>query len=358
MSGSEARNAVAGDKRRGLFKTLVFSLIPLITLLLLIELGVRIFVRDDRFYTDAHGIIEPDPDLVWRLEKKGDGPLKTNELGFRDGPYKADANIKILLLGDSVSWGDGVRETGRLYHSLLEYALGKRFGESAVEIINASVPGYSTFQQAEYLRLHGLALKPRLIVLQFCLNDVYERFITVEEYGGASVFMGIETGGKGASLVNGAYLFLLRESAAFRQFIKWFQDRARRMQTYNVRKLTQENPGREIEEAWNGAIGEIEKIHRTAKENGIPMLIMAPPYKFQLSDPENLRHPQDNLIAWAEKAGVKVVDLLPAMAAVASEGGENLFIDQSHLSPLGHIVAAKTMEAPLAEMISGDIGRQ
>jgi len=63
----------------------------------------RVFIHKDVNETVA-GFVVPDETLIWRLKPFTEGPLKTNELGFRDLPYKRDASTKILLLGDSVSW--------------------------------------------------------------------------------------------------------------------------------------------------------------------------------------------------------------------------------------------------------------
>src|SRR4029434_5919915 len=90
-------------------------------------------------------------------------------------PYRAQADFKILVLGDSVAWGDGIDETTRTFPYLLERRLGARDPGHTFEVVNAAVPGYTTEQEATYLELHGLALGPAAIVVQFTLNDVIAR---------------------------------------------------------------------------------------------------------------------------------------------------------------------------------------
>ena len=46
------------------------------------------------------------------------------------------------------------------------------------------------------------------IVLQFCLNDVVERYSSLAEYGGENIFLGIDT----RDAVSGVHGFLLRSS--------------------------------------------------------------------------------------------------------------------------------------------------
>ena len=130
------------------------------------------------------GFVVPDKELVWRLTPRSSGPLATNSLGLRDSAYNPSADLKILLLGDSISWGDGIVDLKRVYPQILEGSFNKTVPSKRLEIINSGVPGYSTFQQLRYLEKYGLALKPNAILVQFCLNDVVERFTSVAEFGG------------------------------------------------------------------------------------------------------------------------------------------------------------------------------
>ena len=63
-----------------------------------------------------------------------------NELGIRDTSYNKDADIKILVLGNSGSWGDRVYME-RAYPYLLEWRLNKRVPDRTYEVINSGVPG-------------------------------------------------------------------------------------------------------------------------------------------------------------------------------------------------------------------------
>ena len=87
-------------------KKLLFSLIPLISIIAATEAAFRLYPNDDHGLA-VGGLTESDEDLIWKLKPRPYGVLATNELDFRDGPYRADADVKILLLGDSVAWADG-----------------------------------------------------------------------------------------------------------------------------------------------------------------------------------------------------------------------------------------------------------
>jgi lysophospholipase L1-like esterase len=314
----------------------IYSLIPLLLLAVTAEAVCRLFPQRDVGGTVA-GFAVPDPDLIWRLAPRARGPFKTNELGLRDTPYKADADVKILVLGDSVSWGDGVVDVRALYPQRLEQRLARRDPSRVYEVINAGVPGYSTFQQARYLRLDGLALNPDLVILQFCLNDVVERYLTVARFGGDNVFLGVDTRRAGSDL----FAFLLRHSRAFERFYRFLQWRSRTREEYAVGNLVREPLDSHLEEAWKRVIEEIEEIRQTTQEQHLPLLLMIAPYRFQLDQPRQLRQPQDRLIAWAASHRIAHVDLLPGFAAAfRSDPSRSLFKDPSHFSVAGHELAA------------------
>ena len=143
-----------------------FSIIVLVTifLIVIIETVCRLTRQPDQGRARAGFVVE-DPLLVWRLKPQTEGALATNELGLRDYPYKEDADVKILVLGDSVTWGDGIGDPVQLYTSRLENLLEKRDPQWSYEVINGGVPGYATFQERLYLEEYGLGLKPVRIAL-------------------------------------------------------------------------------------------------------------------------------------------------------------------------------------------------
>lgn len=103
------------------------------------------------------------------------GPIdyraRINSAGFRDrerANQTAPGVRRIVLLGDSMSWGWGVEE-GERFSDLLDERLG-----SAVEVINLAVPGYGTDQELWLLEEVGLRLRPAVVLLGFVLNDVVD----------------------------------------------------------------------------------------------------------------------------------------------------------------------------------------
>jgi len=103
-------------------------------------------------------------------------PVSFNRLGLRDrdrSPERTPGTIRIIALGDSVTFGLGVAEEDafpRVTESLLNAS--RRDGLSPVEVLNFGMPGYNTVHELAQLRETGLAFHPDVVVVGFLYNDV------------------------------------------------------------------------------------------------------------------------------------------------------------------------------------------
>lgn len=98
----------------------------------------------------------------------------TNSNGFRDREYPRDkpAGVtRILVLGDSIVAGNGIRSAEDVFVKRLERLLNAPSGRQRYEVLNLGVGGYQTYQEVELLRVKGLAYHPDIVLVAFCLND-------------------------------------------------------------------------------------------------------------------------------------------------------------------------------------------
>lgn len=312
--------------------------LPLASILIFFSIVEAVFrfviVHEDTGGTRA-GLVEPDPDLIWRLKPSSSGILATNQLGFRDTTYKANADYKILLLGDSVSWGDGVRME-KSYPFLLERMLNLDYPGKTFEVINTGVPGYSTFQQLIYLKKQGVKLKPNIIIHQFCLNDIVERYSVLFEYGGDNIFLGIDT----RPSISGLNGFMVRHSRAYEWIIRYLINFQSKKQEYAVIQLAQDKLSTELENAWQLVLSEITQIAQIAKQENIPYLLVVAPYRFQLLNPSKTSQPQARLQQFSRKRNFKFFDLLDGFYTQHQLSATPLFNDENHFSEIGHMLTA------------------
>jgi tetratricopeptide (TPR) repeat protein len=104
-----------------------------------------------------------DPDFVVSYER-------TNAHGQRDldrSLGKPPGSRRILLLGDSVVEGSGLRQ---LDHTISRW-MERLLGDPRVEVLNFGVSGYCTRAEVELLEVKGLAFEPDVVVVVFVEND-------------------------------------------------------------------------------------------------------------------------------------------------------------------------------------------
>jgi len=103
-----------------------------------------------------------DPDFIQTYER-------TNAHGQRDrerSQQKPAGVRRILLLGDSVVEGYGLRESETLSHQLETL-----FPDGSTEVLNFGVSAYCTRAEIELLEVKGLRFEPDVVVLVFVEND-------------------------------------------------------------------------------------------------------------------------------------------------------------------------------------------
>jgi hypothetical protein len=125
------------------------------------------------------GLFVSDPVRMERLAPDYTGwfagvPVRINRLGFRDAREyavaKAPNTFRILVLGDSVTFGHG-----SVFEHTWPYLFEQRLKawRPAVDwqVWNLGVPGYNTSQELAYLLDAGPRFAPDLVVVGFFAND-------------------------------------------------------------------------------------------------------------------------------------------------------------------------------------------
>lgn len=136
-------------------------------------LGISYFRESTRYQLDKLA----DPDMYFKhrplLTRRYQGvEVATNAMGLRERPLgpKRPGELRILFLGDSVTFGWGVPvETAfpRRVESLLSESLHR-----PVLTVNSGVGGYNTAQEWGFLRTRGDEVAPDAVVLLYVVNDI------------------------------------------------------------------------------------------------------------------------------------------------------------------------------------------
>ncbi len=142
------------------FKTIIFSLIPLLLLLVAAEIFLAIFgigqpfIRESQFWTKSVKLMQPDKYTGFRMKPFfSEGPVRLNSLGLRGEEPDSKATIKILSLGDSCAFGWLVDDAERTYARQLQHSLNfelmKQASGARVDAVNAGIPSYTVYQGLE-----------------------------------------------------------------------------------------------------------------------------------------------------------------------------------------------------------------
>jgi hypothetical protein len=188
-SAQKTINTIRRETRRGketmslkrMSQNVLLLLIGIITMLTLIEIGLRIWYPPPNL---VRSYVIPDPILGWRMEPNASVvrkrpeyrvELSMNSHGWRDVEHSYDKPedvYRIVLLGDSFMEACQVKLEDSMAHQLEQ--LAHQSGYQEVEVINLGVSGYGTYQ--EYLAFieEGIKYDPDLVLLAFYAdNDVH-----------------------------------------------------------------------------------------------------------------------------------------------------------------------------------------
>ncbi|MHC4697464.1 MAG: SGNH/GDSL hydrolase family protein [Planctomycetota bacterium] len=279
-----------------------------------------------------------------------DQPIRINSHGL-PGPEirydKGDDEYRVLFVGDSVAAGFGVPEKECFVWRLPEmWGAGKSAGR--VTTVNCSVTSYSPWQQVDLLETEGMRYDPDVIVHVFCLNDYVEKFC-LRRFGG---------------YFSGPYEFVspvLSRSGLYRA-MRLLGDRGRAsddksrkelLESYAVTRLIDQPDAAQFKDAWRITFENMSTMVAIARQHGRPFAIVCFPYAVQIQlDAVEQPYPQARLAEFARAHEVPYLDLLPVYCTYLREHRvdvEDLFLDSSHPTGLGHAIAAQRIHAFLLE---------
>ncbi len=179
---------------------LVAVVVPLLTL----EIGVRVWFtyfgqpQERIVYTNS---LEDIQRLTWRFTgipylNYGLTPDYSdhNSLGYRGPEFsleKPAGTFRIVAMGGSTTYGATLENWRDAYPAQLERILHDEYGYAQVEVINAGVGGYSTWDLLADLTYRILDLDPDLVIIYTATNDVSFRLVDPAYYSGLNWVRGI-----------------------------------------------------------------------------------------------------------------------------------------------------------------------
>lgn len=104
-------------------------------------------------------------------------PIVNNRYGFREKEFespKPEGLFRIMILGDSLTWGAGLAPEQR-YSDRLQTMLTEAVSDRPVEVLNFGFQGGPTVHERDLLVSLQDEVDPDLIIVGFCFNDTQPR---------------------------------------------------------------------------------------------------------------------------------------------------------------------------------------
>lgn len=219
--------------------------------------------------------------------------IEHNSLGFRDEEFpiqKPPGEFRVLALGDSFTWGSGVRAEDA-WPQVLERGLAAAGRKAQVINCGFAAGSYSPAGYDTWMVSDGLLLQPDLVVVGFCLNDMgNDNDVPMLSY------QGVTTVGCPVALVD--------------QFLTYFENRRLMASPVDFAAVVQKRP-----ETWNATQQALRNLQRILAEKHVPLVVAVIPMVSQL---DQVPGPYDELHrmvgAFCAEAGIACVDLKSTLA--------------------------------------------
>jgi hypothetical protein len=134
--------------------------------------------------TSFWSVYDPAGDVRGYFGSDGRIEYRINGSGFR-GPEitiaKPPGVYRIVCLGDSFTFGEGVREEDT-YAAQLQKRLDGAVPGQYTQVINAGVQGHGTVDELNWLRIGPAQFAPNVVTLGFCLNDATPNAETMRQH--------------------------------------------------------------------------------------------------------------------------------------------------------------------------------
>jgi lysophospholipase L1-like esterase len=265
-----------------------------------------------RSAAEVEALEAADPEAVWAPEAVGSVPAPL----YPDERTPDAARKQIVCLGGSSTAGAVQTQDPRIFYpNQLDVILGDE-----VEVFNQGVGGWTTFHIARYAQRSLAALEPDVVTLYVGHNDLYQ--MTVLPY---------------------AQLYARWQEAPNQTVGAWLQSvrlyQGLRFLVQGVRPATLQ-PAVPVADAREN----LRAVIVASRGAGAKVLLMSEGIH---PDPSKLSDYWAMMAGLAEESeGVEYMDA----AALLHEEGDNAFIDDCHLSILGHRALSRAMRTRLYEL--------
>jgi lysophospholipase L1-like esterase len=318
------------------FQTLGLLLFGLAVGLLAVELASRVIYT--RPWYDKL-VEEQVIDNSWSAN------IVLNQFGLRDKDYpsvKPAGTKRVLILGDSFTFGSGVADSGAVFVRLLDRQLNAQVppGIAHVDVINGGIAGSLTTDWAELLQKVKASYQPDVILIVFFLRD-----------GTRTDSMGSFFGPIRDHIIAQNQKSALYQYSYFYRFYQDFVDQRTISRTY-TKEINEAYTGDTLQtQEWRTAQFNIRMIAAIGEETNAKTGLVIFPVLADLSAPYAFQPAVDVLANYGKAQGLPTLSLLPAFMG---KNGPDMWVSpyNQHPNAAGHKIAADAILPFLRKLVS------
>ncbi|MFT5444526.1 MAG: lysophospholipase L1-like esterase [Myxococcota bacterium] len=261
-----------------------------------------------------------------------------NQWNLRDRDYaspKPEGRRRVLMLGDSFTFGQGVVNDQEIFPEILEANLTKTRiaqGKSSVEILNGGLPGSLTDEWLRVWEATSQAFDPDVLVIVFFLRDG-TRTASVPEFFD-KIRADIAQRNKRSRLYKTSYLVRMLQDATDRKRVASLYAERFQSSYFGAEHQTGE---------WRTAQKNLIKLKQLAQERAVEVGLVVFPVLVELNEPYPFQQIVDTVSQFSVDTGFAVHNLLPDFMG---EYAPNYWVSSfdQHPNARGHALVAERLE--------------
>ncbi len=250
-------------------------------------------------------------------------------------PEKPPGTFRVMIIGDSFTWGWGV-SWDKTYAARLARWLPRLESESDFQVVNWSRPGWNTWEEWISVREQLEVWAPDLVIVGYVFNDAESTDLREREAARLNLARRTPQGAIGSRLCRWSRLAQRLADAVENR-------RMRRELTAYYHRLYES-------EGWATGKRGLRRLRAAAKGLDVPLLlVLFPIFDSQLDEAYAYRELHGLLTTTADTLEIPHLDLLPVFEEFDGRELAVVPFTDAHPSPLAHRIAAKAILDHLVE---------
>jgi hypothetical protein len=264
-------------------------------------------------------------------------PYRRNKWGLRDRDFEDDKPStcrRILMLGDSFTFGMGVMDENAVFPKLLEKMLNQKIdipGVENIEVLNGGIPGSLTHQWVDLLKKTEGYFQPDVVLVVFFLRD--GTLVKSIDNFFNPIRKNIVERNRESILYRYLYIYRLIKDYIDRMLVA-------NLYTQKINRAYLGDKKQTVE--WERAKSNICKIEQYQYKKTAATGLVVFPILVELNEEYPFRAVCNTIMEFALKNNIPAHSLLPAFMGL---NGKDLWISpyDQHPNEKAHLIAAQSM---------------